>query len=187
MRAALVTFTFALFVTGDCAAKVLHSFHNNRTDGNHPYADLISDASGNLYGTTESGGPDLHGTVFELMPNADGTWTEKVLHSFGPVPDGFSPYAGLVFDTAGNLYGTTFSGGAHKGGTVFELLPNADGTWTEKVLFNFFIDAKGGTGPAASLIFDAAGNLYGTTLEGGANDAAGFGTVFELRANADGT
>ena len=74
-----------------------------------PVAGLILDASGNLYGTTSEGGAYVYGTVFELTPKAGGGWTEKVLHSFGGTGDGISPYAGLIFDAAGNLYGTTSS------------------------------------------------------------------------------
>lgn len=187
LRAALAIFAVTLFVNVTCAARVLHNFNFTSNDGNHPYAGLISDTAGNLYGTTLSGGAAGLGSVFELIPNANGTWTEKVLYNFSH-DSGFNPMARLILDPAGNLYGTTFSGGAHDGGTAFELTPNAGGSWTEKVLRSFFVDGKGGTGPAAGLIFDAAGNLYGTTFSGGAaGGAAGLGTVFELMPNADGT
>ena len=160
------------------------------TDGELPYAGLIMDAAGNLYGTTNSGGAHGGGTVFELIPNAAKTmWSETVLYSFCPsgasCTDGELPYAGLIMDAAGNLYGTTNSGGAHGGGTVFELIPNAAKTmWSETVLYSFC--AQGGCvdgdGPYAGLIMDAAGNLYGTTVQGGAH--GGYGTVFELTPNA---
>ena len=103
----------------------------------YPYAGLIFDAAGNLYGTTYYGGIHGAGTVFELSPTAGGGWTEKVLHSFGSGTDGQCPYAGLIFDAAGNLYGTTDGGGIHGGGTVFELTPTGGGGWTEKVLHSF--------------------------------------------------
>jgi uncharacterized repeat protein (TIGR03803 family) len=161
--------------------KVLHAFHGN--DGAQPYGGLIFDAAGNLYGTTSEGGdykacPGAHGcgTVFKLTPNADGSWTESVLHSFNG-SDGEFPEAGLVFDAAGNLYGTdTAAFGAHNEGNVFKLSPNADGGWTESVL-HWFNGSDGGFPGYGALIFDAAGNLYGTTLA----------NVFKLSPNADGS
>ena len=86
--------------------------------------------SGNLYGTTYTGGIHNYGTVFELSPRQGGGWTEKVLHSFGGGTDGTSPNAGLIFDTAGNLYGTTYLGGIHGFGTAFEMSPKQGGGWT---------------------------------------------------------
>jgi uncharacterized repeat protein (TIGR03803 family) len=127
---------------------------------------LIFDAAGNLYGTTYSGGIYGYGTAFKVTSNPDGSWTETVLRSFSGRPDGSYPHAGLIFDTAGNLYGTTEGGGRHSGGAVFRLAPNPDGSWTETVLANFTgDDGEGGWIPEAGLIFDAAGNLYGTTAE----------------------
>jgi uncharacterized repeat protein (TIGR03803 family) len=145
------------------------------------------DAAGNLYGTTSSGGAygygkggAGYGTVFELV-NSSGSYSEKVLHSFhGSPADGEGPLAGLIINKAGNLYGTTGSGGAHGFGTVFELV-NSSGSYSEKVLHSFH--GGDGTLPRAGLIMDAAGNLYGTTTVGGANSA---GTVFEL-VNSSGT
>src|SRR5664280_693963 len=126
LRAALAIFTVTLFVTSAWAAaqeRVLHSFNENGTDGLNPYAGLIFDAAGNLYGTTFGGGAYGYpfGTVFELTPAAGGGWTEKVLHNFNNNgTDGAYPYAGLIFDAAGNLYGTTAHGGTYNYGTVFE-------------------------------------------------------------------
>jgi uncharacterized repeat protein (TIGR03803 family) len=162
---------------------VLHNFNNNGTDGAWPLAGLIFDAARNLYGTTSSGGTYGGGTVFELTPAADGVWTEKVLHSFDNGTDGANPYAGLIFDAAGNLYGTTFYGGTYNYGAVFELTPAGGGVWTEKVLHNFNYNGTDGALPYAGLIFDAARNLYGTTLEGGTYYS---GTVFELTPAAGG-
>ncbi|MGA2690558.1 MAG: choice-of-anchor tandem repeat GloVer-containing protein, partial [Candidatus Korobacteraceae bacterium] len=142
-RAALAIFTATLFVTSTLAAaqeRVLHNF--NGTDGDVPVAGLIFDNNGNLYGTTSQGGTgncyngygDIHcGTVFELSPIQGGGWTETVLYSFnwnGNGTDGTAPLAGLIFDAAGNLYGTTYNGGTSADGTVFELTPAAGGTWT---------------------------------------------------------
>ena len=111
--------------------KVLHSFGNG-TDGKISGASLISDAVGNLYGTTGEGGVHQEGTVFELSPKEGDGYTETVLHSFGRGTDGAFPYAGLIFDAAGKLYGTTEWGGIHSScpygphvgcGTVFEITP----------------------------------------------------------------
>jgi len=122
---------------GGWTEKALHNFNSNGTDGTYP-GGLILDAAGNLYGTTGGGGAYDAGTVFELTPNASGSWTEKVLHAFNPDDgDGASP-AGLIVDANGNLYGTTLEGGAHGQGTVFELTPKADGGWTEEVLHSFY-------------------------------------------------
>jgi uncharacterized repeat protein (TIGR03803 family) len=134
---------------------VLHYFVGG-ADGTKPYAGLIFDGAGNLYGTTTNGGTYNAGTVFELTPAAGGTWTESVLYNFGSGADGGSPYAGLVFDRAGNLYGATYYGGSYGGGTVFRF--NAQG---EVILHSF--NGTDGNNPQASLVLDAAGNLYGTT------------------------
>src|ERR1017187_3297435 len=165
LMATLTIFTAILFVTSTWAAaeeKVLRNFNADGIDGENPYAGLIFDAAGNLYGTTSDGGTSNSGTLFELTPAAGGTWTEKVLHSFSGGADGTHPYAGLIFDAAGNLYGTTDLGGAYGYGTVFELTPGAGGTWTEKVLHNFN-NGTDGQISYGGLIFDAAGNLYGPT------------------------
>jgi uncharacterized repeat protein (TIGR03803 family) len=164
--------------------KTLYSFGGG-DDGLWAYGDLIRDTAGHLYGTTVLGGHG-GGTVFELTPNAAKTkWTEMVLHSFCPhyenCGDGAWPYAGVIMDAAGHLYGTAFYGGVDDAGTVFELTPNAAGTkWTGRVLYSFNGYDDGGN-PTAGLIRDAAGHLYGTTGAGGANDR---GTVFELTPNA---
>jgi uncharacterized repeat protein (TIGR03803 family) len=189
--AALVVVAVVLSLTlvlapSACAAgkyKTLYRF-KGRKDGSAPYAGLIFDKAGNLYGTTEFGGAYGKGTVFELTPNGDGTWTESVLHSFThDGKDGYAPIAGLVLDPAGNLYGTTLGGGAYGNyGTVFQLTPAGDGSWTESVLHSF---ARGdGIYPIARLIFDRAGDLYGTT---GGDDAYERGTVFKLTPQQDGT
>jgi uncharacterized repeat protein (TIGR03803 family) len=155
--------------SGNYTEKVLYSFTGG-SDGGGPLGGLIADSSGNLYGTTAAG----NGTVFELV-NSSGNYTEKVLYSFTGGSDGRQPFAGLIFDSSGNLYGTTLFGGAAGNGTVFELV-NSSGNYTEKVLYSFTNGSDGGQ-PAAGLIFDSSGNLYGTTGSGG---AAGAGTVFEL-------
>ncbi len=184
--AALVVFTipFASAVLASAGDNVLYSFKNDGADGNNPYAELIFDGAGNLYGTTFRGGAHGVGTVFELTPVGDGTWTEKVLHTFIQNGiDGAGPVGGLIFDHAGNLYGTTSGGGTFLAGTAFELSPAGGGTWTEKILHSFGSDPDGAD-PQASLVFDAAGNLYGTATTGG---AGGAGAVFELSPAGGGT
>src|ERR1022692_2073102 len=132
---------------GGWAEKILHSFDPNIGDGAALYGSLIFDAAGNIYGTTASGGGNAqngNGTVFELTPKAGGGWTEKILHNFNlSSDDGSEPEAGLIFDAAGNLYGTTTSGGTFTYGTVFELTPQTDGTWTESILHNFSANGDG--------------------------------------------
>jgi|ERR1700722_860148 len=166
---------------------ILYSFNPNGIEGFGPTAGLIFDASGNLYGTTEFGGTgDCTngfgcGTVFELSPSASGTWTETILHDFQGT-DGWEVHAGLVMDSAGNLYGTTANGGAYKQGTAFELSPGANGTWTETTLHNFTGGTDGGV-PFGGVILDAAGNVYGVTSAGGGATSDckyGCGVVFEL-------
>jgi len=175
---------------GSWTQSVLYGFcsRTNCEDGGWPFAGLIFDQAGNLYGTTHQYGAHGAGVVFELTPNADGSWKEKVLHQFTGGRDGGNPYAGLIFDQAGNLYGTTGGGGAHGAGVVFKLTPNADGHWKENVLHTFTgsddgREYNGGSLGTGSLIFDQAGNLYGTTAYGG---ASGSGVVFELVANPEG-
>ncbi len=155
---------------------VLYSFTNFR--GEQPVASLIADGAGNLYGTTQLGGTNNDGVVFELSPPTDGkkAWKEKVLFSFNGT-NGNSPQYNLLMDGAGNLYGTTYLGGSDNDGVVFELSPPKAGkkAWTETVLFSF--DGADGNEPLAGLIADGAGNLYGTTEIGGSNN---YGVVFEL-------
>jgi uncharacterized repeat protein (TIGR03803 family) len=145
-----------------------------------PLAGLVAGPQGTLYGTTYDGGSSNEGTVFELAPNGRGAWNKTVLHSFKTGTDGSFPKAGLIFDSAGNLYGTTSLGGASGVGVVFELSRNGYGGWNETVLHAF--DGTDGFGPRGSLLFDSAGNLYGTTEENGSAP----GTVFELAPDGHG-
>jgi uncharacterized repeat protein (TIGR03803 family) len=191
MSGILAVLALALILSAGAVAasktKVLHIFKGK--DGAGPSASLILDAVGNLYGTTGGGG-DCCGTVFKLTANADGSWTESLLYSFTGGADGAGPSGSLIFDAAGNLYGTTASGGEFGWGTVFKLTPNADGSWTESLL-HVFSGQTDGAFPFAGLIFDAAGNLYGTALEGGNSTKCGVtdtcGMVFELKPNSDGS
>jgi uncharacterized repeat protein (TIGR03803 family) len=146
---------------------VLHSF--SELDGALPLAGVIRDSAGNLYGTTFSGGPADAGVVFKL----DTAGNETVLYGFTGKADGNHPVAGLVRDSAGNLYGTTNTGGAANAGVVYKLEANGQ----EKVLYSFTGGADGGH-PDAGVIRDAAGNLYGTTYYGGTG--YGYGVVYKL-------
>jgi len=169
---------------GTWTGKVLHYFKFGHNDGLTPTGGLIFDAAGNLYGTTWDGGSHGQGVAFEVVHGASG-WSEHVLHNFGHRQDGAAPSGGLIFDKAGNLYGVTANGGAYSSGTVFQLSPGANNTWTESVLYSFQDNGVDGRGPEGSLAIDAAGNLYGTTQTGGAN--GGGGIVFELSPGANGT
>jgi uncharacterized repeat protein (TIGR03803 family) len=185
-----IAFKLAPKPDGTWTESVLYSFAGG-ADGGGSNGALIFDAAGNLYGTTVDGGADNSGVVFKLTPNSDGTWTESVLHSFAGA-DGIAPYDGPVLDATGNLYGTTWAGGAHGSGLVFKLAPSPHGTWTETVLHSFTGGADGAN-PAAGLTFDAAGNLYGTAWDGGATHACtpygegpGCGVVFKLTPTSAG-
>ena len=158
---------------------ILHDFLGNGIDGFLPQASLVFDASGNLYGTTTSGGGYGYGTVFQLSPSSNVVWKEKVVHNFNHLwRDSYSPSGQLVFDGAGNLYDDAL-GGAFGAGTVFELSPGTGGTWVETILYSFddLHVRSAPKSPLGGVVFDLAGNLYGTTFAGG---TYGLGTVFEL-------
>jgi uncharacterized repeat protein (TIGR03803 family) len=154
---------------------VLHNFCLGG-DGGYPFGGVILDSSGNIYGTTEVGGPINGGTVFELKRKANGKWSERVLHRFSG-PDGKGPFAGLIRDAAGNLYGTASEGGTQVffGGVAYEIASSGK----YRVLYNFcsLPGCADGQLPVGGLTMDRKGNLYGTTSEGG---ASGMGAVFEL-------
>jgi hypothetical protein len=156
---------------------VLYPFAGS-PDGCHPYASLVFDPAGNLYGTTYQCGSNAYGTVYQLTPGGN-NWIEGILYAFedggGNPPDGANPYGGLIFDASGNAYGTTSRGGSG-GGTVFEFTLS-NGNW----MFTTIYDLPGtNAGPYSGLVMDAAGNLYGTTNSGGPYRS---GTVFELTAS----
>jgi uncharacterized repeat protein (TIGR03803 family) len=160
---------------------VLYRFQG--TDGAHPFDRLMLDrATGVLYGTTYLGGASNAGTVFALTPPSEGqtNWTESVLYSFTGAADGGFPFGYVIADATGTLYGTTSAGGFTGNGTVFKLTPPSGGetNWTETVLYSFLDWGFGdGASPSAGLIFDASGNLYGSTVAGSLRD---YGTIFEL-------
>ena len=157
---------------GAWTEKVLHSFAGG-TDGANPNGGLVLDGKGNVYGTTYLGGNQGEhcgsvgcGTLFELTPTKGAEWTEKMLHRLDGV-DGANPDAGVVFDRNGNLYGTTYFGPPNGNGLVFELKrPSAKvRSWTETILHLFSNGSDGGY-PRAGLIFDASGDLFGSSSSG---------------------
>jgi uncharacterized repeat protein (TIGR03803 family) len=180
----LALFLFVPYLLAAGPEKVLYGFQGGN-DGSEPKGGLIADAFGNLYGTTfYGGGHEDVGTIFQLTPPASpgGAWTETVLHSFSDLPGGWDPWAGLVSDKSGNLYGTTWLGGTSGDcGVVFKLEP-ATGTYT--VIHNFACDTiNDGGEPRADLTIDSAGNLYGTTTVGGTGGCGCVGgcrVVFQL-------
>jgi uncharacterized repeat protein (TIGR03803 family) len=165
---------------GGWTEKTIYAFQGG-TDGAYMLGGVILDAKGNLYGTTELAGVHGSGTVFQLTPHLDGSWTESTLYSFSASGDGMSPLAGLTFDHRGNLYGTTSLGGANNAGTVFELKRGKRG-WTEAVLHSFDSNSDGSM-PYAGVTFDKAGNLYGATSTDGTQGA---GAIFRLTRSGSG-
>ena len=151
---------------------VLYSFTGG-ADGSEPFAGLVMDQAGNLYGTTRSGGSSDAGTVFELSPK---TKKETVLYSFTGQPDGATPFSGLVMDQAGNLYGATFAGGSSNDGTVYKVNIKSK---RETVLYSFAGDPDGAEPVYGNLLMDKSGNLYGTTQGGGSSNR---GSGWELSA-----
>jgi uncharacterized repeat protein (TIGR03803 family) len=156
---------------------VIYTFTGG-ADGGAPHTPLVFDAAGNLYGTTYQGGLSF-GTVFKLTPTASGPWTETTLYTFTGGADGGQPWAGIILDSSGNLYGTTSGyGSAGNGGVVFKLTKAASAPWTETLLYTF-TGGNDGSGPLADVTFDSSGNLYGTTVGGGSGAR---GVVFKLTA-----
>jgi len=176
---------------------VLYNFPTGASGGTYSYANpsnLIFDASGNLYAETSYGGSAGDGMILELSPASGGKWTEKTLFNFTSTSTGTRPFGGLIFDSAGNLYGTTQLGGVVKKGcnsgcgTVFKLSP-AQGSWKETVLYEFNGGTADGEQPVGGVVFDQSGNLYGTTSFGGITASEcgeGCGTVFKLTPNSGG-
>jgi uncharacterized repeat protein (TIGR03803 family) len=172
--------------SGTWTEQILHSFNLDGVDGSEPNGPLAVDASGILYGTTYGGGADYQGTVFALGRQSNGTWSEKILHSFvwgRNVSDGSRPAAGVLL-VSGKIYGTTISGGAYNEGTVFELAPRTGSGWHESVIHSFKGPLYGldGSGPEGNLTL-VGDSLYGTTVTGGSNSR---GTVFGLTPSSGG-
>lgn len=164
-------------VTSSGTETVLHSFAGYPSDGSYPeLGSLTLDAAGNLYGTTSGGGEFGEGAVFKVT--ATGTGTESILYSFcaqSGCTDGSTPFGGMARDNGGNLYGATDLGGTYDDGVVFKLTTGG----IERVLHNFKSSPTDGAYPESNLIRDSSGNLYGTTYTGGASSA---GTVFKVTA-----
>jgi uncharacterized repeat protein (TIGR03803 family) len=206
------------FAVGQAQYRVLYSLAGGPSDGANPVGSLVFDSVGNLYGTTSGGGASSSpacaefgcGTVFELPPRSNGTWSESVLYSFCSkfsepnCQDGSFPEAGLILDASGNLYGMTSKGGGRpcpldtEGcGTVFELSPpSSEGaTWKHSTLYRFCAVEEGGVCkdgdyPQSQLTLDSSGNLYGTTSRGGTGHGGESnlkgGTVFKLSPSGSG-
>jgi len=185
---------------GTWTQTVIHAFTGG-DDGSGPGARVTLDRSGNVYGMAPTGGADgatgsagrmilRHGrlfgaataggtygsgVVFELRPTGGREWNFRTIYSFRGQPDGSFPYGALLFDRVGNIYGTTYYGGANGIGSVYQLSPRAIGEWNESVLYSFQ-EGSDGNSPISNLVADGVGNLYGTTSEGG----LGSGTIFKL-------
>ncbi len=157
---------------------VLHGF-TGADDGGQPQGGLVRNSVGQLFSTTDGGGSDGAGTVFQLAPSAvappmlTNVWKEDVLYNFTDSTDGANPYTGLVLDQAGNLDGTT-EGGGSGWGVIFQLIPSPSG-WTQNVLYSFAGSADGGF-PESTPVVDGSGNVYGTTIAGG----QGCGVAYQL-------
>jgi hypothetical protein len=196
---ALVLLAVAIFGSIRAQAQIttLYSFTGANGDGEYPFPDgqMIFDSSGNLYGTTASGGTNFNGTVFELVPPKSGSaWTENVLYRFAGGTDGRQPSTSVVFDQAGNLYGATQYGGNAQAcgggcGTIFELSPpsKTGGQWTHTVLYTFQGSFDGQY--PGEVLFGSNGSLFGTTTSGGTPGVLchtnqrikfGCGTLFQL-------
>lgn len=170
--------------SGPWKETILHRFTGG-ADGALPTGQLLLDGAGNLYGTAAYGGnltactfsPAGCGVVFKLSPSTGG-WRESVLFTFNKT-DGWEPQNGLVFDAAGNLYGTAEGGGSNSNGVAFQLTPTASGPWNENILFPF---AGSNGSPINGLVIDSSGNLYGAAQEygGGCPQEGACGSVYEL-------
>lgn len=165
--------------SGSWNPQVIYTFiaADAATEGADPNGTLAIDSAGNLYGTTLRGGKNGYGTIYKLTLQKSGAWTEKLLTSFGTAAE--YPFAGPVFDSAGNLYGTTTEGGQHNDGTVWKLTKGATGTYSFKTVQYF--GGENGNTPDGNLVLDSSGDVYGTTYQGG---ASGLGTVFEVNPEA---
>jgi uncharacterized repeat protein (TIGR03803 family) len=151
--------------------------------GNTDYP-LTLDSAGNLYGVTNYGGALDGGYAFKLSPTSKGPWTLTTIYSFGVYtgPEPAVPWSGVVFDSAGNLYGVTANGGTEGWGTVYQLSPSSGGGWTENTLVNFPSSCSPACIPEAAITLDSAGNIFGT-----ASAENTFGAAYEVSPNGDGT
>ncbi len=169
--------------SGSWGESILHRF-KAAPDGSSPAAGVIFDGEGELYGTTEGGGGgNSSGTVFKLIPNANGSWTEHILYSFQDGNDGGQPRGSVVLNTEGDIYGTASIIGSRRGGTMFRLRPGTGGSWDFAVLYDFAGDPDAGY-PVGDLVFGKGGDIFGVTQLGGNGQNCGTGncgTVFAIQ------
>ena len=174
-----LTVVFAQPARAQTESVIYSNFVTGSGVGGGPYTGLIADSAGNLYGA--AGSNMYNGAAYELIPSSGGIWTLKILHEF-TVSDGVGASAGFTMDAAGNLYAPDLYGG-NGYGAIFELKPISNGTWKVQFLYKFVNNGTDGHYPGATLTMDAAGNLYGTTQEGGLKNV---GVVFKLTPYAGG-
>jgi uncharacterized repeat protein (TIGR03803 family) len=168
---------------GGWKENVIHTFTGGNDGATGSLGSLLVDKKGNVFGIAELGGAHGAGTAFKLSPTSGGKYKLSTLDGFAGTPHAGFPYGGLISDAAGNLYGTTYFGGANGLGSVFKLTLGSNGKYTESVLYSFKTGTDGNS-PTSTLVFDAHGNLYGTTSAGG--DANGDGIVFKLTPSSGG-
>jgi uncharacterized repeat protein (TIGR03803 family) len=167
---------------GQWTEKVIHRFTGGKDGSTGSLGLLLLDKTGNLYGVAELGGAHGAGTAFKMTSSSGGKWNLSTIDGFKGMPNAGFPYGGLISDKAGSLYGTTYYAGANGIGSVFKLT-GSKSKFTESVLYSFK-NGTDGNSPTSTLVFDAHGNLYGTTSAGG--DANGDGTVFKLAPSSGG-
>lgn len=163
--------------SGNWTLTVIHTFTGGYDGATGSAGRLLIDDDGIIYGVATVGGTYGYGTAFQLTPTPKGPWTQHTLYAFKGQPDASYPYGGLVRDASGSFYGTTYYGGTQGFGTVYTLV-EVNGEWQERVLHSFR-DGSDGSFSISHLVLDPAGNLYGTTSEGGAA-GCGCGTIFKL-------
>jgi uncharacterized repeat protein (TIGR03803 family) len=160
---------------------VIHTFTGGADGSGGSASRLLVTRSGKLYGVCTSGVANIYGNVYEMSFH-NGQWQFATLYSFKGSPDGAAPYSGLIFDRKHNLYGTTNSGGANGFGTVYKL-SHENGTWNATVLYSFK-GGPAGDNPTGTLVKDTAGNLYGTTSDGGASSS--LGVIYKMTRGTNG-
>jgi uncharacterized repeat protein (TIGR03803 family) len=168
--------------SGGWILAVIHTFTGGKDGSTGSAGRLLLDKAGTLWGVATVGGTYNAGTAFKLAVNLTGAWILTPIYQFKGLPDAGFPYGGLIPDASGNLYGTTYYDGANNLGAVYELSHKSGGGWTERVLYSF-TGGSDGAKSISTLVRDAAGNLYGTTSEGGAA-GCGCGTIFKLAPSA---
>jgi uncharacterized repeat protein (TIGR03803 family) len=170
---------------GTWKESLIYTFTRSNGDGLGPRGGVVLDGKGNVFGTTTSGGTSNAGTVFELSPNGSGGFAETIIYNFNFQDTGASPFSPLSVDAKGNLFGSTSTGGTFNTGAIFEL-SQSGGKWSETVLYSFGVSPDGWR--PSGVVFDAKGNLYGTTANGGLScNYPGCGIVFKLTPQTGGS